>query len=43
MIPENKHIDEEYHTLPKNNIFMSKEFFNPNIEQNKDKRALVLI
>ena len=34
MIPENKHIDEEYHVLPKNNIFMSKEFYNPNVEQN---------
>ena len=43
LIPEDKHLEEEYRQLPKNNIFMSEEFYTPDIEKNKDKRALVLI
>ena len=43
MIPENRHIEEEYHELPKCNIFMSPEFYQPNPELNKGCRALVLI
>ena len=44
MIPEDKHIDKEYHTLPKSNIFMSAEFAMPDVEKNKATRsALILI
>ena len=43
LIPEDKHLEEEYRHLPKNNIFMSEEFYTPDVEKNKDKRALVLI
>ena len=43
LIPENKHIPERFHNHPKNNIFMSEKFLNPDPAINKDKRALVLI
>ena len=43
MVPEDKHIDEEYQKMPKCNIFMSREFYEPNPEQNRGRCALVLI
>ena len=43
LIPEDKHINAKYRSMPKCNIFMSTEFHVPNPEQNKDRRALVLI
>merc|ERR1712038_1622128 len=43
MIPENQHIPEELHSKPKCNIFMSPEFRTPDVENNRGKRALVLI
>ena len=43
-IPENEHVDAKYHEMPKCNIFMSREFKQPNVEENKARRkALVLI
>ena len=42
-VPENHHIEEKYHEFPKCNIFMSKEFYNPNPDENKGRQALVLI
>jgi len=43
-MPENEHVEEKYHNMPKCNIFMSPEFRRPNVEQNRQKRrALVLI
>ena len=42
-IPENKHIEEKYHGMPKANIFMSREFKQPKPAENKGRRALVLI
>jgi len=42
-IPEDKDLDEEYHHLPKCNIFMSEEFYNPNSAHNANTKALVLI
>ena len=42
MVPENKHIEDDYHLLPKCPIFMSQEFLqDPAL--NVGKRALVLI
>ena len=41
LIPENKHIEEEYQSLPKCNIFMSNEFYEP--DSWEGTRALVLI
>lgn len=31
-IPENEHVEEQYHNKPKCNIFMSPEFRRPNVE-----------
>ena len=43
-MPENRHVEEQYHDLPKCNIFMSQEFLEPNWEANRQKRrACVLI
>ena len=41
--PEDRHLEKKYHKFPKCNIFMSREFKNPNKQQNKGRRALVLI
>ena len=43
MIPEDKHVKEKYHSHPKCNIFMSTEFYTPDLAKNKGRRALVLI
>ena len=40
-IPENCDIDEELHSKPKCNIFMSREFIDPTLARRR--RALVLI
>lgn len=37
-IPENKDLDEEYHNLPKCNIFLNEDFLN-----SKREKALILI
>jgi len=43
-MPENEHVEERFHNMPKCNIFMSPEFRRPNVEENKQrKRACVLI
>lgn len=42
-IPEDLHLDTKFHSLPKCNIFMSLDFKNPKPEQNRGKKALVLI
>jgi hypothetical protein len=43
LIPEDKDLEEEYRHLPKCNIFMSPEFYEPSENQNADKKAFVLI
>ena len=43
LIPENDDIDEDYHHLPKNNIFMSPDFHTPPHDDQLTKDALVLI
>ena len=35
LIPENEHVDAEFHNMPKNNIFMSPEFRQPDVEANR--------
>ena len=43
-VPENRHVQENFHDKPKANIFMSPEFLdNSRAEENRGKRALVLI
>ena len=43
-IPENKLVEEKYHDKPKNNIFMSRDFYKPDLALNRtNRRALVLI
>ena len=42
-IPEDRHLDTKFHSLPKCNIFMSLDFKNPKPKQNKGRKALVLI
>lgn len=42
-IPEDRHTEEIYHDKPKANIFMSQEFRDPRPEENRGRRALVLI
>ena len=43
-LPEDRHVESQYHSMPKCNIFMSEEFRVPNVQDNQAKRrALVLI
>lgn len=44
-VPEDEDLEEEYHHLPRSNIYMSKDF-RKNFDQNQipaDKKALILI
>ena len=42
-IPEDRFVDQKYHSKPKCNVFMSLEFKLPKPDQNAGRRALVLI
>lgn len=43
-MPENEHVEERYHQMPKCNIFMSPEFNRPDQMENRQRRrACVLI
>jgi hypothetical protein len=43
LIPEDKHLEEEYRHLPRNNIFMSPDFHSPPNDDQAQKDAMVLI
>eukprot|EP00347_Sterkiella_histriomuscorum_P023677 403333772 len=42
-IPEDKDLEEDYHHLPRSNIYMSPEFRDGSQEDSEDRKALILI